>query len=100
LTAARPATATLRLPDQLTPLTDTLQVSAGTATLEKHRLDWKGALRPGEVVSVTLTLTQTLRYDVWLPATAVLSDGVTDVLVCNELYYPATYRDYFPLLTR
>jgi hypothetical protein len=100
LAAASPATATLRLSDQLAPLTDTLQSSAGAATLENHHLDWKGVLQPGEVVSVTLTLTQTLRYDVWLPATAVLSDGITDVLVRDGLYYPATHRSYFPLFTR
>jgi uncharacterized repeat protein (TIGR01451 family) len=100
LAPARPATATLHLPGQLTSLAGTLDASAGTAALEDGRLEWQGVLRPGETVTVSLTLSQTLQYDVWLPATAVLSDGVTDVLVRDGLYYPATRRSYFPLFTR
>jgi hypothetical protein len=100
LSAARPATATLHLPDQLSPLAGTLYAAAGTAALEDGRLEWQGVVRPGEAVTVSLTLSQTLQYDVWLPATAVLSDGVTDVLVRDGLYYPATHRSYVPLFTR
>lgn len=100
LTAARPATATLHLPNQLSPLTDTLSASGGAAVLEADRVAWRGALEPGEVVSVTLTLSQTLQYNVWLPSTAVLSDGVTGVILRDGLYYPATYRHYFPLFVR
>jgi uncharacterized repeat protein (TIGR01451 family) len=100
LTTAHPATATLHLPNQLFPLTSTLRATGGTAVLEKDQVAWRGTLEPGEAVSVTLTLTQTLRFGVWLPSTAVLSDGVTTVLVRDGLYYPATYRQYFPLFVR
>jgi hypothetical protein len=99
-TAARPATATLHFPYQLSPLTDTLRASGGTAVLDDERVAWRGTLEAGEVVSVTLALTQTLRFGVWLPSTAVLSDGVTTTLVRDGLYYPATYRQYFPLFVR
>lgn len=100
VTAATPANATLHLPQRLHPLTDTLQADTGNVTLQDHQVDWRGRLEPGETVSVSLTLTQTLRYGVWLPATAVLDDGVTDVIVRDGLYYPVTYRFYFPVFTR
>lgn len=100
VTAAAPASATLHLPQRLHPLTDTLQADTGDVTLQEHQVDWQGNLAPGETISVSLTLTQTLRYGVWLPATAVLADGVTDVIVRDGLYYPATYRFYFPVFTR
>lgn len=100
LTAANPTSATLYLPEQLHPLTDTLQADSGDVGLLEHKVDWRGNLKPGETVSITLTLSQTLRYGVWLPALAILADGMTDVVLRDGLYYPVTYDYYFPVFTR
>jgi hypothetical protein len=91
----------MRLPDELTAITDTLNASAGNSQLANKRVFWQGDLEAGDTVTVSLALTrETTTYSVWLPATAVIQDGVTDTLVRDiQLYLPPVIG-YFPFIAK
>ena len=101
LAGARSATAEVRLPDELTPITDTLQTSAGLVTLAEQRISWEGHLRPGDAVTVSLSLDYKLLPRIlWLPATAVIDDGVTATWLEDSLLTLVPYVSYFPIIAQ
>ncbi|MCI0727617.1 MAG: carboxypeptidase-like regulatory domain-containing protein [Chloroflexi bacterium] len=93
--------ATVRLPDDLGLLTDTLSVSSGQATITGRRLAWSGGILPGEVVTVSVVMTAGLpSFPTWMPATAVIEDGVTEALVRDGAFYLVPYQVYFPAIAK
>jgi uncharacterized repeat protein (TIGR01451 family) len=95
------ATAVVRLPDELTPMTHTLQTSAGLVTLAEQRIFWAGDLAPGHAVTVSLALDYELRPRImWLPATAVIDDGVTDTWLQDTQLRLVPHVSYLPLIAQ
>ena len=99
--AAAGATAVVRLPDELTPITGTLQTSAGLVSLAGQRISWEGDLAPGGRVTVSLALDNKVRPRILrLPATAVIDDGVTDTWLQDTQLTLVPYVSYFPLIAQ
>lgn len=98
LSAAEMATATVHLPQSLNVLTNSLGSGGGTASLGNHNLVWRGALAAGEMLSVSVTLSRTVSLSpIWLPATAVIQDGLTDLLVRYVQPQAPPFRYYLPV---
>jgi hypothetical protein len=102
LAAADVVSAVVRLPNELSPLTDTLSSSAGTGILsDTHHLVWTGNLDVGATVTISLVLTHTISVKPdWLMATAVIQDGVTDTIVRSHQLFLLPYPQYLPLIAR
>ncbi len=99
LAAAEGATAVLRLPDSFAPLTATLSSSAGLAALDNQRVNWQGAVLPGETITISLLLTTTVETPRWwFVATAVLDDGVTTPLVRSHVLMLPPHMAYFSFI--
>lgn len=89
--------ATLSLPQSLSPLEDSVMATQGTARVEAWRVIWQGALLPGEVVTATVSLTATVEVGVAYPAVAYLNDGVTAPLLRPVFYAPLPRLFYLPV---
>ncbi len=94
---ARNITATLRLPDSLHPLTETLATNLGNIDLLDHNIIWNGSIAKRQDVTATLVLTRSTFLDFWLPATTVIEDGLTDPLIRHDLQYLPPYQSFFPV---
>jgi hypothetical protein len=90
----------LRLPDAASPITPTLTSSSGTAQLKNRRIRWQVSLTPGGTATTTIVLTYTPRVDVWLAATAVMDDGVTQPVIKQLQLYLPPYQYFFPFSAR
>lgn len=89
------------LPEALHPLTETLSVNAGAASLDAVGIHWEGEMAPGEVVTVSLVLTADWGAELrWLPFVVVIDDQVTDPLVRDAVLPLTPYPHYFPLIRR
>lgn len=95
----QPMTATIVMPQELEAIESSITSTHGAARLEAWRLVWSGVLLPGEIVTTSVVLTQTMGLNELYPAAAYVDDGVTDVLVRPVIYYPLPYRSYVPLLS-
>ena len=90
-------TATLRLPDSLNLLKDTLQTSKGNVSFENQSLKWNGSVEGYETITTTIVMTRTALSDFWLPATAIIEDGWSDPIILHDLRYLPPYQLYFPV---
>lgn len=98
LTVATNISAYMRLPDDLTILTGTLLATAGVTWLEGRHVYWQGDLSPGQFAMVRIvTRRQVDRRDQWLPALAVIQDGVTGTVLKEQLLHLPPYKQYLPL---
>jgi uncharacterized repeat protein (TIGR01451 family) len=101
LTAAQTTSVTLRLPDELGPITGTLQATGGSAVLNNHFLTWQGSLQTGQVITISIIMTSSFQTTpLWLPATAVISDNTTAPLVKDTLFLLIPYQSYFPAIAK
>ena len=98
LMAAEQVTAVLRLPPSLHVLTDTLATSAGEAALQEQQVLWNGALEEGGSVTTTVVLTQAVLSEAWLPAAAIIEDGLREPVVLHDLRYSPPEQYFSPLL--
>ncbi len=89
------------LPAGLTVLSDTLQVSSDAATLDGRQVEWSGSLAAGEVVTVSVAALTLPGLDrLWFSSSAVLDDGLTELLVRGHLLEVRPLRFYLPLIFR
>lgn len=101
LASATAISTTVRLPDALGLLTDTLKISGGTAEIDGRFLSWVGELAVNEAITVSVMMTTPFRtYPLWLPATAVIDDGVTAVTVKDSLLFLIPHQSYFPAIAK
>jgi uncharacterized repeat protein (TIGR01451 family) len=101
LTTTHGISAVVRLPDDLNPVTPTLQFGSGAGQLITDRIVWEGDLLPNETVTISLVLTHTTTPEwIWLSATAVLNDGVTDTQLIHHLERLRPYAFYMPLIAK
>ncbi len=101
LTATNNASATLRLPDGLGLLTDTLQTTAGTAVIEGRFLNWQGGIGLNQTITVSVMMTTPFNLSpIWLPATAIISDQMTPIIVKDALLFLTPYQSYFPTIAK
>lgn len=101
LAATNTISAVVRLPDELTPLTDTLHLSQGVGRLDDHRLLWQADLNPNETITASLVLTREVTAQPsWLLATAVIQDGVTDTVLRHSQFYITPYTQYLPFIAK
>lgn len=99
LTAAGNISTVVNLPPAMFPITSSLTSSGGTAFLSDHRIHWQGALSPGGEVTVTLALARIpAAQEEKIPATAVIQDGVTSVILRESWLDLLPYRQYFPVV--
>ena len=97
LFAAREVTAVLHLPASLNLLTNTLYTTAGEAEIVDQQVIWNGALDGGGAITTTIALTQAALSESWLPAAAIVEDGLTDPLILPDLRYLPPKQIFFPL---
>lgn len=95
--------ASMRLPDDLTVWPGTLRASGGQTwlELEERRVFWQGVLAPGQEVMVRIVTSRSqeeLYRDWWLPATAVLVDGVTGTVLKEQILHLPPHKQYLPLM--
>jgi len=95
--AASNVSATIRLPDQLIPVSNTFSVSQGSGQLQGSSILWQGGVVPGDVITVSLVMSREITISPsWLGATAVIDDGISDPIIRNILVHLPPYRFYFP----
>lgn len=101
LAATGVISANMRLPDDLTVWPGTLRATGGQTWLEERRVFWQGSLAPGQEVMVRIITSrdedETYR-DWWLPATAVLQDGVTGTVLKEQILHLPAHKQYLPLM--
>lgn len=101
LVATGVISANIRLPDDLTVWPGTLRATGGQTWLEERRVFWQGSLAPGQEVMVRIITSrnedETYR-DWWLPATAVLQDGVTGTVLKEQILHLPAHKQYLPLM--
>jgi hypothetical protein len=97
--ATQPMTTTIAMPQELEAIESSIMSTQGEVRLEAWRLIWSGVLLPGEIVTTSVALTQTVGLDEFYPAAAYVDDGVTDVLVRPALFNPLPFRSYLPLVS-
>lgn len=101
LSAAEQISANIRLPNDLTVISDTLLATSGVSWLEGSRVIWQGGLAPGEVAMVRILVRrEDVMGELWLPATAVVEDGVTGTLLKEHFLHLSPYKQYFPVITQ
>jgi uncharacterized repeat protein (TIGR01451 family) len=101
LAPAQTTSATLRLPDALSLLTDTLQVSSGSAEVNGRFLRWQGNIAVNQTITVSIMLTTPFQLDpLWLPATAILDDNLTAVIVKDTLVPLFPRQSYLPAIAK
>lgn len=99
LLGAEVVTAVLKLPDSLHLLTNTLRTSGGEVSLVDEDVLWRGEISGGTAVTTTVVLTQALLTEAWLPAAAIIEDGLRDPLIFPDLRYAPPVRSFFPFAT-
>jgi len=101
LMPAAAVSATLRLPDPLTPLTPTLRSSSGLARPITGGVRWQGDVGPGQRITVTLGVSTTDELRTRrLPSTLVVEDGVTVPLVRDVVLRLLPHNLHFPFVAR
>jgi uncharacterized repeat protein (TIGR01451 family) len=101
LAAANAITTNMRLPDDLTVLSSTLLATGGTTWADGRRIFWQGSLLPGQSVIIRIIATrEDLWEELWLPATAVIQDGVTSTLLKEQILHLSPYKQYLPIIVR
>lgn len=90
--------ATVSLPRTLGALEDTMEATTGSLRLDAWRLVWQGKLSPGETVTATLALTQTVGIVPTYAAAAYLDDRVTDLLIRPVFHNPLPHIHFLPVL--
>ncbi len=103
LATAGAISASMRLPDDLAVWPGTLRATGGRAWLEGHRVFWQGHLAPGQEVLVRILTSREddeLHQDWWLPATAVVQDGVTGTVFKEHILLLPAYKQYFPVISQ
>ncbi|MBE7528263.1 MAG: S8 family serine peptidase [Chloroflexi bacterium] len=101
LAATGVISANMRLPDDLTVWSGTLRATGGQTWLEGHRVYWQGSLLPGQEVMVRIVTSRpadNTYQDAWLPATAVLLDGVTGTVLKEQILHLPAHKQYLPLM--
>lgn len=58
---------------------------------------WNGALHGKGVVTTTVVLTQAVLSEAWLPAAAIIEDGLQDPVIIHDLRYSPPEQTFFPL---
>lgn len=90
--------AIVKLPEALVPLSVTASSPQGNVVLLGNQLAWQGWLLPGEAVTITMVMKAPLwNWSAWLPATAILDDGMTDPVVVDTLLEFKPITRYLPL---
>ncbi|UCG23426.1 MAG: S8 family serine peptidase [Chloroflexota bacterium] len=93
--------ARVKLPESLTPITDTAHAPRGEVMLTDSQLDWQGWLQPGEAVTVTVVMKAPFAVrPAWLPATAIVEDGVTDPVILDTLLEARPHTSHLPVVAR
>jgi uncharacterized repeat protein (TIGR01451 family) len=101
LAPAQTTSATLRLPDALSLLTDTLQVSSGSAEVNGRFLRWQGNIAVNQTITVSIMMTTPFQLNpLWLPATAILDDNLTAVIVKDTLVPLFPRQSYLPAIAK
>ena len=98
LPAVQAVTATVYLPDSLHVLTDSLRTSGGEAILADQDVLWRGELAGGESVTTTVVLTQAVLSESWLPAGAIIEDGLIDPIILHDLRYSPPAQRILPII--
>lgn len=97
LAAAGNISTVVTLPGELSPLTSTLAFGNGLAQLKDQHIFWQGHLEPAEAVTISLALTRPIAVSpLRLPATAIIADGVTDLIVRYTQPLLRPYELHFP----
>ena len=92
-------TATLKLPHEMQPITGTLSTSGGSALLQDRTLTWQGHVEVGEEITVSLMVTSPLgTRPMWLMATAVIEDGITEPILLDAVVYVTPHLIHHPLI--
>ena len=93
--------ATLRMPQPLSPITPTLYSSDGRANVITGGVQWQGDVGPGQRVTLTVAVSTTdeIRFQ-WIPATLVVDDGVTAPLVRDALLHLSPRHMRFPIIAK
>jgi hypothetical protein len=101
LAPAGTTSATLRLPDPLGLLTGTLQTTAGSAVINGRFLHWQGDIAVNQSITISVMMTTPFQIDpLWLPATAIINDNITAVLVKDTLVSLIPHQSYFPAIAK
>jgi uncharacterized repeat protein (TIGR01451 family) len=101
LSTATMVSAVVRLPDELNPVSSTLETASGVAVLKDRHVNWVGDLDVGSTVTVSLVMTRTMAITpLWLPTTAIIADGVTDAIVRDVYPYLRPYELRLPLIAK
>lgn len=99
LTPVTGVSATIYLPPEAHPLTDTLFSRSGAAVLTGTRILWQGELAPGETTAISLNLTVTRALAATrLPFLAVIADGQTEWLARPVIMPLELFHYFFPLV--
>lgn len=96
--ATQPMTATVAMPQELGAIEGSIISTGGETRLEAWRLIWSGVLLPGEVVTTSIALTQTVGLNALYPAIAYVEDGVTNSIIRPVFFAPLPYQLYMPVL--
>jgi len=100
-TPAETLSATLSLPNGLSPITETLWTPAGSVTFRDRHIQWRGALGSGAEISFTVGVSITGFFQPRiLPAGLVIMDGVSAPIVRGSTLRVDPYRALLPLISR
>jgi uncharacterized repeat protein (TIGR01451 family) len=101
LAPAQTTSATLRLPDALGLLTNTLQTTSGSAVISDRFVIWQGNIGLNQVITVSVMMTTPFQLDpLWLPVTAIINDNSTAVVVKNALFFLIPRQSYLPAIAK
>jgi len=101
LAPAQATSATLRLPDALGLLTNTLQTSSGSAVISDSFIIWQGDIALNQTITVSMMLTTPFQTTpLWLSATAVIDDNITAVFVKDTLFFLIPRQSYLPAIAK
>ncbi len=94
---ASPISASLRFPAEVRPLTATLQVASGETSWSDQRLNWRGWLQSGQVMTATIVMTTAVSPEAdWLPLTAIVDDNSTPAFVVSSFLEVRPFIMYMP----
>jgi hypothetical protein len=75
-----------------------LRTSGGEALLTGQDVLWRGELAGGESVTTTVVLTQSVLSEAWLPAGAIIEDGLTDPIILHDLRFSPPAQKFLPII--
>lgn len=74
--------ASLHMPPALNPISSTLKSSQGTSQLQDSHLLWTGTASAGDQITISIVMSRTVALSpIFVPATAVIDDGITSPVV-------------------